>query len=35
MHVTLQENEKYRQFVSDIATEMGVFDFNGDDNAIY
>ena len=31
MHVTLQENEKYRQFVSDIATEMGVFDFKGDD----
>jgi len=31
MQVTLQENEKYRQFVSDIATEMGVFDFNLDD----
>jgi hypothetical protein len=31
MQVTLQENEKYRQFVSDIATEMGVFDFKGDD----
>lgn len=31
MHVTLEENEKYRRFVSDVATEMGVFDFNGDD----
>lgn len=31
MHVTLQENEKYRQFVSDVATEMGIFDFKGDD----
>jgi len=31
MHVTLQENEKYRQFVSDIATEMGVFEFKGED----
>jgi hypothetical protein len=31
MQVTLQENEKYRQFVSDVATEMGVFDFKGDD----
>jgi hypothetical protein len=31
MQVTLHENEKYRQFVSDIATEMGVFDFKGED----
>ena len=31
MHVTQQENEKYRQFVSDIAIEMGVFNFNKDD----
>jgi hypothetical protein len=28
MDVTQQENEKYRRFVSDIATEMGVFDFD-------
>jgi hypothetical protein len=31
MQITLQENEKYRQFVSDIAKEMGVFEFKGDD----
>jgi len=31
MEVTQNENEKYRQFVSNIATEMGVFDFKGDD----
>jgi hypothetical protein len=31
MQVTLQENEKYRRFVSDIATEMGVFEFKGDE----
>lgn len=27
MPVTLQENEEYRQFVSEVAREMGVFDF--------
>jgi hypothetical protein len=27
MPVTQHENEEYRQFVSDIAKEMGVFDF--------
>ncbi|HTV06273.1 MAG TPA: DUF2971 domain-containing protein [Acidobacteriaceae bacterium] len=31
MHVTPEENEKYRRFVSDVATEMGVFDFERDD----
>ncbi len=31
MHVTPQENEKYRGFASEIATEMGVFSFKGDD----
>lgn len=31
MQVTLQENEKYRNFVNRIANEMGVFDFNGED----
>jgi hypothetical protein len=31
MNVTPLENEMYRTFVSDIATEMGVFDFKGDD----
>ncbi len=30
MPVTLEENEKYRRFVSDIAVEMGVFDFDGE-----
>jgi hypothetical protein len=30
MPVTPQENEKYRQYVSDIAREMGVFDFKPD-----
>jgi len=30
MHVTQQENEKYRQFVSDVAQRLGVFDFNGE-----
>jgi hypothetical protein len=30
MPVTPEEIEKYRRFVSDVATEMGVFDFNGD-----
>lgn len=31
MHVTLQENEKYRSFVNGIANEMGVFDFKGEE----
>jgi len=31
MHVTLEESEKYRRFVSDIAMEIGVFDFKSDD----
>jgi hypothetical protein len=31
MEVTLEENEKYRRFVSDVAKELGVFDFGGDD----
>jgi hypothetical protein len=31
MHVTLEESEKYRRFVSDIAMEIGVFDFKPDD----
>lgn len=31
MQVTPEENEKYRRFVSDIATEMGVFNFKQDD----
>jgi hypothetical protein len=26
MHVTIQENEKYGAFVSEVAQEMGVFD---------
>jgi hypothetical protein len=30
MQVTLQENEKYRQFVRDVAQRLGVFDFNGE-----
>src|ERR1035438_2764586 len=29
MHVTPAENETYRKFVSDLATELGVFDLNG------
>ena len=29
MHVTLEENEKYRKFVSEVATELGVFDLKG------
>jgi len=31
MQVTLQENEKYRQFVSDVAKELGVFAFDAED----
>lgn len=31
MEITLEENEKYRRFVSDVAREMGVFEFGGDD----
>ncbi|ADV84895.1 DUF2971 domain-containing protein [Terriglobus saanensis] len=31
MDITLEENEKYRRFVSDVAKEMGVFEFSGDD----
>lgn len=31
MQVTPQENEKYRQFVIDVATDMGVFGFNSED----
>jgi hypothetical protein len=30
MPVTLDENEKYRRYVNDIAIELGVFDFQGD-----
>jgi len=30
MQVTPEENEKYRRYVSDVATKMGVFDFAGD-----
>jgi hypothetical protein len=30
MPVRLEENEKYRRFVSDVAREMGVFDFEGE-----
>jgi hypothetical protein len=30
MPVTSEENEKYRRFVSDVAKEMGVFDFEGE-----
>ena len=30
MPVTQLENERYRKFVSEIAVEMGVFDFKGD-----
>jgi hypothetical protein len=30
MPVTLEENEKYRRFISDIATEMGIFEFDGE-----
>ena len=29
MHVTPEENEAYRKFVSDLAIELGVFDLNG------
>ena len=29
MHVTPEENEAYRKFVSDLAMEMGVFDLKG------
>jgi len=29
MHVTPEENEAYRKFVSHLATELGVFDLNG------
>jgi hypothetical protein len=29
MHVTPEENEAYRKFVSDLATEVGVFDLKG------
>jgi len=29
MPVTPAENEKYRRFVGDVATEMGVFDYDG------
>jgi Protein of unknown function (DUF2971) len=31
MEITLEENEKYRRFVSDVAREMGAFEFGGDD----
>lgn len=30
MPVTPQENEKYRQFVNNIAIELGIFDFSGE-----
>src|SRR5579863_114682 len=30
MPMTLEENEKYRRFVSGVAIEMGIFDFQGD-----
>jgi hypothetical protein len=30
MSVTLQENEQYRQFVSEVAQRLGVFDFKPD-----
>jgi hypothetical protein len=29
MHVTPEENEAYRKFVSDLAIELGVFDLKG------
>jgi hypothetical protein len=31
MEITLEENEKYRRFVSDVAREMSVFEFGRDD----
>lgn len=30
MQVTLEENEKYRRYVGQVALEMGVFDFSGE-----
>jgi hypothetical protein len=31
IQVTMEENEKYRRFVSDVAQEMGAFDLRGED----